>query len=317
LRAVANKTACCRHCRGCVVECPTGALQVNGTVKIAEDRCIHCAACLTFVEKGCLAAKSLTISKGGAGLKGLNRYQQFGMRKAWLDDYFRDPENWWHKNSLGNRQFEAMRVWLREAEIVADNKITLLGEKLREWGTDNPLTWAVIWTNLARNSTLVGWYLYHVPWGSSFAKDELINLLDESLAHRSRKNAITALVGLLRDTPLGRELGLGEVQTKGRQTAAITKRGWEQAPAVAVLYSLYRYGERTGRHGLTLSELLNGAPEGPHTLFGISREYLTGLLKGISSRWERWLSVELVKDLDNIYLDKSRSSVEVLNLGGS
>jgi len=315
LRAVANKTACCNHCRGCAVECPTGALQINETVKIAENLCIHCAACLTFIEKGCLAAKSLTISKGGVGLKGLNRYQSFGMRKTWLEEYFRDPENWWHKNGLGNRQFEAMRVWLREAEIVAGNKITPLGERLRELGAENPFTWAVVWTNLARSSTLVGWYVYNVPWGSSFSKKELVDLIDESLAQRSRENAVTALVGLLKDTPLGKELGLGEVLIKGKQTISVTKRGWERVPAPAVLYALYRYAERIGRHGFSLSELLNGAAEGPCTLFGVSRDHLAGLLHAISSRWERWLSVELIKDLDNIYLDGSHTSVEVLELG--
>ncbi|MGB9903612.1 MAG: phosphoadenosine phosphosulfate reductase, partial [Desulfotomaculales bacterium] len=86
-------------------------------------------------------------------------------------------------------------------------------------------------------------------------------------------------------------------------------------PALAVLYALYRYAERIDRYGLSLSELLNGALEGPHTLFGLSRDQLAGMLRAISSRWERWLSVELVKDLDNIYLDKSRSSIEVLELG--
>ncbi|MGB9903530.1 MAG: phosphoadenosine phosphosulfate reductase family protein, partial [Desulfotomaculales bacterium] len=244
LRSVANKTAYCNHCQGCVVECPTGALQINEKVRIDEKRCIHCAACLTFVERGCLAAKSLAISRGGTGLKGLNRYQTFGMRKAWLEEYFRDPEKWWHKNSLGNRQFEAMRVWLREAEIVTGTKITLLGERLKNWGVENPLTWAVIWTNLARNSTLVGWYLQNVSWGSSYSKKELVSLLDEALSQSSRENAITALVGLLRDTPLGGELGLGEVQTKGKQAVAIIKRGWGSVPALAVLYALYRYAER-------------------------------------------------------------------------
>lgn len=235
LRAVANKTACCNHCRGCEVECPTGALQIMDVVHIDEKKCSHCGNCLSFTEKGCLAARSLNISKGGAGVKGLNRYQQFGMRKGWLEEYFRDPENWWHDHTLGNRQFEAMRVWLREAEILEGNKMTPLGARLKELGTDNPLTWAVIWANLARRSALVAWYVNNVPWGGSYSKQELIDMLDDSLAQRSRENAITTLVGILRDTPLGKELGLGEVETRGRQTATITKRGWEKAHPVAVL----------------------------------------------------------------------------------
>ena len=115
LQAVANKAAYCVHCRGCEVECPTGALQIADNVSINEKDCYQCGNCLTFIKKGCLAAKSLAVSKGGVNVKGLNRYQHFGMRKIWLDEYFKDPENWWHKNELGNRQFEAMRVWLRDS----------------------------------------------------------------------------------------------------------------------------------------------------------------------------------------------------------
>ncbi|MBC7325900.1 MAG: hypothetical protein H5T99_11410, partial [Moorella sp. (in: Bacteria)] len=204
--------------------------------------------------------------------------------------------------------------WLREAEILDGNRMMPLGAKLKELGADNPLTWAVIWTNLARRSALVAWYVNNVPWGESYSKQELIEMLDDSLAKSSRENAITALVGLLRDTPLGKELGLGEVQSRGRQTAAITKRGWEQVHPVAVLYALYRYAERIGRYGLSLGELLEGAPEGPYTLFGLAPDRFAGLLKGLASRWEGWISVEMLRDLDNIYLNSSRSSTEVLDL---
>lgn len=319
LRVIANKTSYCVHCRGCEVECPTGALKIIGNVYVDEEKCIHCARCLSFKEKGCLAARSLEVSKGGKNVKGLNRYQQFGMRKEWLEEYFRDPENWWHKNELGNRQFDAMKVWLKEAEIIENNsskeyKITTLGKKLKELGVDNLLTWAVIWTNLARNSALINWYVNNVPWGSNYSKKEMIEMLGEELAHRTRKNALDALDGLLKNTPLGSQLGFGEVETKGRQTVAIIKRGWSNIESIAVLYALYRYAEKIGRYDLYMGELYESACEGPYTVFGIDREDLAGILRGLSSRWGDWISVEIVKDLDNIYLDKSRTAAEVLDL---
>jgi phosphoadenosine phosphosulfate reductase len=236
------------------------------------------------------------------------------MRKEWLGEFFGDPEGWWHRNKLGNRQFDAMRVWLREAEVIDKNKITPLGARLRRMTVDNPLTWGVIWTNLSRNSELVGWYVRSVAWGAIYSKSELVDMLDHVLAHSSRKNAITALVGLLRDTPLGAGLGLGDIRLKGRSVATISKRGWEDANPLVLLYSLYRYAERVGRHDLSRAELFEAAPEGPHTLFGISRDDLTRMLRGLSMRWDGWLSVELVRDLDNLYLDHSRKSVEVLDL---
>ncbi|WP_149026699.1 hypothetical protein [Desulforamulus ferrireducens] len=69
LKVVANKTAYCVHCRGCEVECPVGALVINGVVKIDEKKCIHCGRCLSFKEKGCLGGdvglfRLLTCKKG-------------------------------------------------------------------------------------------------------------------------------------------------------------------------------------------------------------------------------------------------------------
>ena len=46
LRAVVYKAAYCVHCRGCEVECPTGALKIHDTVRINEEACIHCCNCL-------------------------------------------------------------------------------------------------------------------------------------------------------------------------------------------------------------------------------------------------------------------------------
>ncbi|MGB9881142.1 MAG: phosphoadenosine phosphosulfate reductase family protein, partial [Anaerolineae bacterium] len=211
VRAVTNKAAYCVHCRACEVECPTGALRIEEQVSVDEKRCRHCGHCLSFTEKGCLAAKSLSVSRGGDRVKGLSRYQQFGMRKEWLAAYLKDPKLWWMQNDLGNRQFEAMRVWLREAEVISNQgqDLTPLGEYLQRLGTDDLLVWAVIWTNLAHNSALVNWYVHHVGWGSTWSKKGLESLMPEDLSPRTRENAVDALVGLLKDTPLGGGLGLG------------------------------------------------------------------------------------------------------------
>lgn len=314
LRSIGYKTAYCVHCRGCEIECPTGALSLNGVARIDERLCNHCCNCLSFSEKGCLAAKSLAVSKKGLPMKGLNRYQHFGMRTVWLQEFFRDPETWWRKNDLGNRQFEAMRVWLREAEIVDRNRITSLGTKLMGLGADNLLCWAIIWANLARNSALVNWYINSVPWGNTHSKPEMIEMLDLRLAPSSRQNAITSLIGILKDTPLGTGLGLGDVKSAEKRTVSVNKKGWDDADPLAIFYSLYRYAEISDRYDFSLSELFDQAPEGPYVLFGISQNSLIRLLKGLSSRYENYLSVELIRDLDNIYLSRGYSSEDILSL---
>ncbi|HED00227.1 MAG TPA: phosphoadenosine phosphosulfate reductase [Proteobacteria bacterium] len=313
LRAVINKAAYCVGCRACEVECPTGALSVNGQgVAIDQERCSHCFRCLSFDEKGCLAAKSLWVTKGEKSVRGINRYQHFGMRRKWLEEFFAAPHEWWENNSLGNRQFEAMKVWLKECGIIQNKRLTPLGERLKALGVESLLTWQVIWANLAMRSELVGWYLENVAWGEGCTKRELVDLIPDTLSKATRENAIKALVGILRDTPLG-EMGLGLVVRRDSRTVAVEKKGLEKVDQLAVLYSLYAYAEGNERYGLTLEELYHEPRLGPYRLYGLQRDVLRQILRGLSSSLPQLISVEMVMDLDNIHLRQNRSSQDVLN----
>jgi phosphoadenosine phosphosulfate reductase len=315
VRASVNKAAYCVRCGACEVECPTGALRVDGRVFIDERRCKHCGNCLSFVEKGCLAAKSLSISRGGGNVKGLNRYQQFGMRKEWLAEYIKDPGHWWVEHTLGSRQFESMRVWLQEAEVINNHsrQLSPLGERLQRLGADHPLTWALIWTNLAHNSVLVNWYVHNVGWGTSWSKKGLISLMPDDLSVRTRENAADALAELLKKTPLGERLGLGRMEMKGRQVVSVTKRGWADPQPAALLYSIYRLAEKLGRYNFTIREFFEEPVEGPRLLFGVSRDLLKRYLQGLSLSRPEWVRVELIFDLDNVYLDEGRRAFEVVD----
>jgi phosphoadenosine phosphosulfate reductase len=314
LRATGYKSAYCVHCRTCEVECPTGTLHIDGVVKIAEQSCVHCGNCLAFLPKGCWAAKSLSVSEGGTPMK-LRTYQHFGMRKQWLDDFLAEPESWWRTNSLGPRQFDAMKMWLIDSELSRANGISELGKTLRRLGGDAPLSWFVIWCNLVRNSSLINWYVTQVPWHRSYSRAELVDLLPQQFAKSTRENGIKALISLLRDTPLGSELGLGQVEGDRGGTRAVIKEGARQVPPLAILYSLYRYAESLERHDLSLSELSANAPEGPITVFGMRTEELQRHLRGLSSRYPEWIKVELVRDLDSIFLEPSYCAEGVLPLG--
>jgi len=323
-RAVALKSAYCCHCQACEVECPTGALAIADCVKVGDD-CLRCGQCLDLHGKACLAAKSLATSEEGVKMdsvkKILHTYQHFGMEKEWLASFFVSPMDWFGINSLGNRQFEAMLLWLKHAELITSGSgkrslaVTGLCEKLTRRGADDPLTWAVIWTNLARNSAPVQWYLSAIPWGATVTKTDCVTKMGETYfqSETTRRNAIKALFGLLTKTPLGSELGLGEKLEPERRADALYKKGWLSPDPVAIVYSLYRYAEKTGRYDLTVSELYESAKEGPYVLFGIGRETLEGILKGLSARDDGLIRVNIVRDLDNIFLDRTRKSVEVLD----
>lgn len=322
-RAVAIKSAYCRHCQACLVECPSGALDIDEKVQIRGD-CTHCASCLNVKGEACLRAKSLVTSREGHNMENnsvLHTYQHFGMRKEWLHEFFQSSKEWFGQNTLGSRQYDAMMNWLRHAELISGTKnaieITPLGEKLKGRGADDPLTWAVIWTNLIRNSTTVKWYALKVPWGAVISKSDMIVKMGESFLQResTRKNAVTALWELLQRTPLGSELGLGKGNKnnwKGEQI--IQKKEWDLPHPTALLYSLYRYAEKTGKYEFTVSELYEGADEGPYVAFGVSQDTLRGILRGLSAQGGSFIRVNIVRDLDNIFLDYGLKAWEVLDI---
>jgi len=312
-RNLSHKVAYCLRCGVCEIECPTGALKIDGKPRIDEDLCVQCGACLTFCEKGCLAAKSLCVTQEGANtMKGVNRYQGFGMKKEWLDRFLRDPDSWWLNHGIGSLQAESMKVWLRESEMISKNEVMPLGRHLQTKGVNDPLLWAIVWTNLARNSRLIEWYSQAIPWGKSFSSKEMIELLDNKMAQRTRSNAINALFYLFDGSPLG-NFGLGII-TRDRNQRLMEKRGWRDVPSLGVLYALYRLAEKKSEYSLTVSHIRDERSEGPSALFGIDSDTLVKYLRALASNYPYCISVNIVRDLENVQLDPSFSSSLVVSL---
>jgi phosphoadenosine phosphosulfate reductase len=325
IRNVASKTAYCIGCQVCMVECPSAALHIDDSgVHIDESRCMQCFKCLEMY-KGCLVAKSLNITTGGNKMvsrgSSLNKYQHFGLRQNWLSAYFDMKDDLWTSEKLGNRQIEALKVWLRDAEITDKNKITPLGENLAEFGADSLLTWSVIWNNLVYNSTIVRWYALSVPWKNEYTKDELIDMLGDDYSVSTRSNALTSLFELLRHSPLGDELSLGKLEMSGKnkRIKSVYKMGWEHPNPISILHALYRYAENEdGRYDFTLSQLeqSNTSTKGvsPIALFGVDSSEVRKILQGLATEHPDHIDVEFTRGLDNIFLRKERHSLDVLRL---
>jgi phosphoadenosine phosphosulfate reductase len=324
-RAVALKSAYCTHCQSCQVECPIGALEIKENDVVISENCSACGSCLKIGGGACLTANSLRpeggliMSDSKIEKRNLRDYRSFGLREEWLKEFFIHGNDWHKKSELGPEQIVSMRLWLHHAELITKNTqnfcLTDIASKLIKIGPDNLLTWAVIWTNLVRNSAVLSWYVTMVEWGSIIKKDELIELLGESFVQskRTRENAINALLNLFERSPLGNLMGLGEILVEKGKKKQIYKKGWSDPIPEAILYSLYRYAEKTERFELTVSELYQeGIDEGPYVLFGIEQEKLKAILRGLATRNDGFIKVDLVKDLDNIFLNRERRSLEVL-----
>lgn len=330
LRGVANKAAYCVGCKACVVQCPNGAFEITekNTILIREELCIHCGNCIEFTgTKGCLAAKSLYTTGGnGMNLKGMSPYQHFGFRRPWLEHFFKYGTDCFTQGQLGNRQYDALRVWLREAELLSPTNKgdksgtpTALCERLIPFGADNPMVWAIIWTNLAYHSIISKWYMLYTRPGEIYTKSELVFLLGDDYSPSTRDNAIKALFETLRHSPIGISLKQG-IPIPDGASYKILKQGWDTPEATAILYAFYKFAEETGRFSFTLTQLdeSRGKVEAkgvdPVAIFGLDPHNFKAIVQDIALQYSDFIRVAFVQDLDNIMLEPTKKSIDVLDI---
>lgn len=323
LRAIANKTAYCVGCKACVPQCPTNAFQIiDGKIHIREKACVHCYNCCVYTDKGCMVAKSLYIRSDT--VKNPDRYRNFGLRQSFYSHLTDNGLDCFEMTILGKDQYKSLRYWMGDANILKkeekNNKeqilieLTPLGEKLLPMGSYNPFVWAVIWANLANDSIVVRCFCTNIGAGEMFQKDDLIDWLDRDISEKSRGQAVNSLLSTFRDSPIGSALGQGIMVDK-----AYLRAGWDYPDAVALLYSLYLYAERTGHKSFTFSELVNlrnvenASGVSPHDIYGIDTKTFKEQVQGLAVQYPKYIRVSFVANLDNIILE-DYSSLDILDL---
>ncbi|MDI6850716.1 MAG: phosphoadenosine phosphosulfate reductase family protein [bacterium] len=315
IKKVFYKTAYCVHCGSCEAECPSSAIAFRKNLEINSKKCVHCFNCLNFVDSGCLVAKSISRLGGNTmrsekDFKGFGRYQTFGMRAVWLEDFMAKGDGWIRDNKLGNRQFEAMIQWLRDAELMEKrNKVAseLFDKLKRVFESNKQLFYQIIWVNLFYNSTLVKWYLQNLKWKTSVPVVDLIEtLVSKGLNEKTARSGISSLANMLESVPAFREMYVGIIKNIKRQRY-IEKIGSDAIHPIAILYSTYRYAISKGKYRLTISEFYREENKdgGPHVIFGISRPALENIFRGLQESFKDLVRVEISADLDNIYLSEN------------
>ena len=306
-----------------MAECAFGALNITHD-DIVIDGCRHCEHCLDS-NKGCIAARSLGITGGGnnMSIKNISRYQNFGFRQEWLELYFELLDDFWANERMGKYMIVGFKTWLKEAEITENNALTPLGEKLQLLGSDSPITWGVIYTNLCYESPIINWYAKKIEVGRTYFADDLPILLGEEYSATVKKNALSSLKETLRLSPIGWLLLQGECEVKGKAVATITKGSWYDAEPIVILYSLYKFAERMeGMYSFTLSDLLEDNEEraglSPRAIFGIERETLKPILQGLANNYSSFIQVDFNKGImENIDLPAGKNgkkAIDVLSL---
>ena len=325
IRRILHKSTFCIHCGVCEAECSTGALKTEPKLQIDTYLCSPCGNCLYFVRNGCLVSKSVDVGIGGSNMKkrtgGIDKYSTFGIREGWLNEFLNFEDQWLDNNNLGSKQVQAMLRWLMDAELIdsQSKKTSILEKYLKEIYEIEPLfVWSIIWANLYYNSPVIEWYCNEIEWDSIITKLELkekIGIKYPNLSKGTLSNPIDAMVNMFDHSPLGDDLKIGLLEKKGRIVKSIKKFGSDDIHPLVVAYGLYKAKEYKWRNDFTVSELYDkGFHGGPYKLFGISRDKLERILRGLQEDKEKILRVDLAADLDNIYLREDISSLDIIKL---
>ena len=261
-------------------------------------------------------------------MKNPDKYRNFGFRRAFYEHFVDEGVGCFDMGVLGKDQYTALKQWLADAGMLKVEvketsgktnerilkEITPLAEKLIPMGSFNPFPWAIMWANLAYNSIVSNFFCLNTSAGDIYDKAFLVDAMSSDIDAKYRGQAVNSLLSTFRDSPIGSYLKQG-IQIDN----SYLREGWDYPHAIALLYSLYLYAERTGRRTFSFTELMNAHnnPESkgmsPHDIYGIEPKAFREQVQGLAISYPQYIRVSFVANLDNIILE-NYSSVDILDL---
>jgi phosphoadenosine phosphosulfate reductase len=210
--------------------------------------------------------------------------------------------------------------FLRDSGIIDGDIETPLGGMLRESNLDDLSVWAIMLVNLSYTPE-VGWFVCSFDFQTTITQNAIINKLsDIDTVSASALKSIPSALKRISQLPLS-EVGFGSSAKAGKEYGGtcFTRIAWQSPDPKVILYSLYKFAEACGNYyQFTLSSLMDEDLDrdgiSPSQIFGLDRETMTSILKGLSINHPDFISASFTHDLDNITLREDKSSSDVLNL---
>ena len=318
LKNVFRKAACCIGCKECEADCHNGYIKMSsGIIEISEN-CFHCSECHK-TEKGCLVFKSLEQPKGGKSMqnKSLNCYSTHAPKIEWIQEFFSLMEEFDEYNSLGSQMYSFFKRFLRDSGLINEDGISTISKKIEEMGIDNEVSWAIMLNNLAY-SPQINWYIKNVVFMEPTTKEYLFSLLESNGSNERAAKDIIRSLARFSDLPFN-EVGFGYSEKDKKTITLFVRTPWITPEPLVILYSLYKFAEACGDYyQFTLTRLLDHEVDSdgvsPSQIFGLDRESLEKIIKGLSVNYPDYISSSFNLGLDNINLNKEKTSMDIISL---
>lgn len=308
LRKVFQKSVACVGCQACEAECPTGAVHTsNGRVVIDETRCIHCLRCHSK-DYGCWRFKSMYVADSSqSGLKGINAYNNFGLRMEFVSVYLAEREVFNQTVQLNRaKQVPAAKAWFRqgllmEAKTMAPTKLLDVFENR---GVEDSLAWDCVWMGLCNYAPVVKWLVCTLKMDVLYTDTDLFDMLGNGIRDVTKKGGVQALKNMLVSTPFGTgENSVCELTKKGKLTVGFTCRSRTVDPLV-VLYGLYVIAEKSGRGAFTVRQMMAAEFDGeivsPLAAFRIPPDEFKKQCMGLAAVYPDFIACSFTLGLDEV-----------------
>lgn len=308
LRTVLQKSVACVGCQACEAECPTGALHAsNDRVVIDETKCIHCLRCHS-TDHGCWRFKSMYVSDSlQSGLKGINAYNNFGLRTEFVSVYLAERGEFDQTAQLNRvKQVPAAKAWFRQGLLMNAKTTTptKLLDVFEKRGVENSLAWDCVWMGLCNYAPVVKWLVCTLKMDVSYTDADLFNNLGNDIKDVTKKGGLQALKNMLISTPFGtEENSVCALLKKGKHTVGLTRRS-RSVDQLVVLYGLYVITEKAGRGAFTIRQMMAAEFDGefvsPMVAFGITPDEFKKQCMGLAAVYPDLIACSFTLGLDEV-----------------
>ncbi len=247
----------------------------------------------------------------------LNCYSHFAPKMEWFEQFIKYEDDFDEKHSLGSQMHSFFKRFLRDSNMLVNNKFSDVARKVKQLGLNDISAWGIMLSNAVYSPQLM-WFVRNLDFESEYSKDYTLSLLQDSGAKETWAKDIWSCFNRFTLLPFS-SLGFGKGIRDGEKLTAVYRTSWLEPDPKVILYSLYLFAEKCGGYySFTLSRLLNHDVDSdgvsPTQIFGLDRDTMTRILNGLASNYPELISVSFAIDLDNIYLKDDKTSADVLAL---
>ena len=248
-------------------------------------------------------------------MKTINCFSNHAPKEEWFREFFSRQEEFLQENSLGPVQKTKFKRCLKDAELIYKEEVTSfahLGSEI-EWDSVNFL--GLMLMNLAVNNPQFFWYVKNMDIDIVYSREDLTAMLTAAGQSSGNVTSILSAYRRIVTTPLGTVLNFGYVSDDG----SFCRTKCVVSDARVFLYGLFKFAEKCGDYkAFTLSTLLNDSIErdgiSPTRIFGVTREEVEPMLRGLSAKYPDFIDASFTHDLEKITLAEDKSSADVLEL---